>query len=658
MTLTPWLWPGAIGAVLLLTSGRGRKIGALIVGVGDVAGFLALLAATHAAAVNFGAETAADARAVQIGAGVGLVALLAVAACLGWLPDRALDVSRGRASLRLVVPASAVAAWAATACLGVRAWGVASALGPLSEAQTIQCWSTFGGCALVAVLLSGRAWRVALGATGVAAVGVTAYVGWWIRPVDTADAGDPAALAVTTPASDPLSRDVPGGRIVDVPVAGPARVEPYVLSPGRDARLQENDLGVWKARKQAQALPGFYASTVQNPPVRVATYFVLPAGVLPSAVALDRGWTPEPPLTAQSIRDSLTLAALFLTRNQTSDGKFTYIVKGDGTAGPGYNYPRHAGTAWFLAREATALLDPIARSAANAGLQHLDDVSGHTPDGRAFVLDPTRTDGRAWIGTTALAVAAVEALGGDNATVTPASARGWEEQVIASVGEDGLVRGEMLTKNGDFVADKANSYGQGQVMVALAAMAHSDRPLDPTVPSRARDALGRASTFVAGWGYYGPHPLWVDDEHWMCLAAHGIHALNARDSSATVDAVGPDAVCAAYASIAALAAPPPGAGLPPAAGPSAGGAEAVVARAFDHPSPALRAASLDYAAFYLGSQYVAGDAPLLPSPDHLLGGFRDGPYDLDVQIDSVQHIGGALLGTLALLGEDRAGMLP
>jgi hypothetical protein len=34
-----------------------------------------------------------------------------------------------------------------------------------------------------------------------------------------------------------------------------------------------------------------------------------------------------------------------------------------------------------------------------------------------------------------------------------------------------------------------------------------------------------------------------------------------------------------------------------------------------------------------------------------MGGYRNRPWDLDVQIDTVQHIGSALLGIEALLSE-------
>jgi hypothetical protein len=85
-------------------------------------------------------------------------------------------------------------------------------------------------------------------------------------------------------------------------------------------------------------------------------------------------------------------------------------------------------------------------------------------------------------------------------------------------------------------------------------------------------------------------------------------------------------------------------------------AEAFVARAWDYGEPAR---ALPWGRHLLRQQYRPADAPLLGRPERLLGGFRDGPTDLDVQIDSVQHIGSALLGVEALLsGRARPGSLP
>ena len=97
----------------------------------------------------------------------------------------------------------------------------------------------------------------------------------------------------------------------------------------------------------------------------------------------------------------------------------------------------------------------------------------------------------------------------------------------------------------------------------------------------------------------------------------------------------------------------------PAIGPGGGAAEALVARAWDTGRADLRDAAIGWARAFLAAQYRPADAPLLGRPEALIGGFRDAVGDLDVQIDTVQHVGGALLGVEALLSDRaRPGSLP
>lgn len=628
----PVFWLGAVGSGALVGPRPVRRAGAVLLSLGATVAFGLVVIGTRAATAHFGPETDAQAADALAGGAAAYVGILLVAGVLGFVPDPG---PSGSAWRRWAAQGATLVAWAAVAWLGTSAWCVHSALSPLSTVQLLRTWGPAGLAALPLVWLLGRTGRV--GWVGVVLV--------------------PAAFALRLRPDLPAegagkSRPVREGSIVSVPAAGPWRgpVGSFVVSPGRDARPGETAASMRPARREV--VPGFSVPTLVQQPRRVDSVF-LPTAKAP--VALDRDWTPAPAPTAANVAAAIQAGAAFLEHNQQPSGKFTYIVKGpSGDAGSGYNYPRHAGTAWFLARVAVAFDDGRATTSALRALAHLDEVSGHTSDGRSFVLDPTRRDGRAWIGTTALAVLAVEALREQGA---PPAWAGWKQQVIASVAPDGKVQGEIEVKTGEFVNDDANGYGQGQVMLALTAIA---RVSDGPDRDAAIAALQRASAYVAGGGYYGlTHPLWVGDEHWMCLAAHGIHAVNAQAGGAHIDAAGPDGVCTTYAAMETLAAPPAGAGLPPSAGPAAGAAEAVVARAWDSGSASQRAAALDYAAFFLGSRYQDDDAPLLPRPDRLLGGFRDGPYDLDVQIDAVQHVGGALLGALAVIeDEDGPGRLP
>ena len=99
------------------------------------------------------------------------------------------------------------------------------------------------------------------------------------------------------------------------------------------------------------------------------------------------------------------------------------------------------------------------------------------------------------------------------------------------------------------------------------------------------------------------------------------------------------------------------------AGAAAGGAEAIVARAERDRRLGQRGRwyddALAYGRLFLASAYRPADSALLGRPARLLGGFRDNPVRLDVQIDAVQHIGCALLGIERLLrDEDTPGGSP
>lgn len=599
----------AIGATALALGAR--RTGAALTIAGAAAPVLALAWERRAVASGFGADTLAGADDALHAAAVGAAVVVTTAGLLGFVPERPLA-----GAIRRAADVATLALWGGVAWLGSGAYFVHTALAPLTELQLLRVWGPAAGAMAALTYVGARAGRVR-------------WLGGALVPLALLGRGG----------AEPAGAALPPGPVAytraPLPWRGP-RAQ-YVVAPGRDTRPGEPTGRLGRGARRAAVVPGFPVPVSADAPVRVA------------AADVDREWTPGPARTPATLRAAIAAGADFLHRNQQADGRFTYIVKGPGgEPGPGYNYPRHAGTAWFLARAAAALDDTGAADAARAALAHLDDVSETTADGRAFVLDPTRKDGKAWIGTTALAVLATRALG---EPAEPHAA--WARQVVASVGPDGKVRGEVGVADGAFLDAEVNAYGQGQVMLALAVL----------VPDAdATAALQRAASFVAGPGYYGvANPVWVGDEHWMCLAAHAMRTAAARTGVA-LDTRGPDGVCATYTAYAALDAPPPGAGLPPAAGPAAGAAEAIVARAWDTGSDRLTGAARDYAALLLASQYQPADRarlPDLPHADRLIGGFRDGAYDLDVQIDAVQHIGGALLGVLALdEGVDGPGRLP
>ncbi len=258
-------------------------------------------------------------------------------------------------------------------------------------------------------------------------------------------------------------------------------------------------------------------------------------------------------------------------------------------------------------------------------------------DGRLAVKDPGRNDGKIWVGTTALATLAAVAASDPRAGP-------WGAFVASSVDELGAVRGNLDVKSETFPEQPLNTYGQGQVSLALATLARAGN-------AEAREAATRAFAYIDdGYAPGAAGRLLTLDEHWLCLAALTGGALTAE---------GPE-LCRAYIENSGMGRrPDPGSTLLPASGPAGGFAEAVVASAYLFPAGPYRDLALRYGWLFLRNAYRAADAPFLGRPDSLLGGFRDSLGELDVQVDSVQHIGCALLGIESLLtGQVEPGSLP
>jgi hypothetical protein len=133
---------------------------------------------------------------------------------------------------------------------------------------------------------------------------------------------------------------------------------------------------------------------------------------------LEDGWAAAPELTPENVRDATLAAGRMIVHNQEEDGRYAYRVDGpSGEVEKGYNYPRHAGATWFLARLAQRTGDPEITAAAHKGLQYMAERSETLADGRMAVKDPARNDGKIWVGTTALATMAAVAAGDPRADV-------------------------------------------------------------------------------------------------------------------------------------------------------------------------------------------------------------------------------------------------
>ena len=348
------------------------------------------------------------------------------------------------------------------------------------------------------------------------------------------------------------------------------------------------------------------------------------------ATWLAGGWA----AAAAQDADAMLAAALeggrFLARHQRDDGRYAYTIRGNGRLGSGYNLPRHAGTTWFLARLASRTQDAEIRAAADRGLAYMASQTTTLADGRSFFADPKRSDGKVWVGTTALAALAAAEHGHELAA-------GYGRFIADSIDERGQVRGEMDRATEIFPAQQQNPYGQGQTLLALAVLVREGH-------DALRPAAQRAAAFSDGaYAPLGAGRLVILDEHWACIAAQ-----------ATQEALGTPAgmgLCRAYLGDASSRAPTVHSTLRPLTGPAGGLAEAVVAGAWLEPDGAWTEQAIAYGRLFLRSAYTRADAPLLKNPAAMLGGFRDNPVQLDVRMDAVQHIGCALLGIEALLSE-------
>ncbi len=397
----------------------------------------------------------------------------------------------------------------------------------------------------------------------------------------------------------------------------------------------------WRGDRVARTLLGpFPTPALRLPPeatawVQFEGWLATEEGVWP----LERGWTAPQPLEADQLLDAALAAGHHLAANMSEGGRFAYVVKGpSGLHGPGYNFPRHAGGAWFLARIWQRTQDPLIRQALEASLEFLIHHSQELPDGRRFVLDPSRKDGKAWVGTNALALLAFTA-----ANYRPDFQQALALHLVSSVDAEGRVRGDLDVSSGTWPQQPLVTYAQGQVLLGLAVAERAGLP-------GVRDALVRAAEFTdqdywpTGAGLYLPL-----DEHWMCLAT-------LATSEVLPHAAG-ERVCRAW--LQDHPPPPPSSDLLPPAGPAGGTAEAWVAvaeldRRANRQTSAHQGA-LDYGRILLDQVYQVTDAPLVDQPERLVGGFRDRPHLLDVRVDAVQHIACALMGIEQLLREK---MLP
>ncbi|MCK6525253.1 hypothetical protein L6R49_27930, partial [Myxococcota bacterium] len=458
--------------------------------------------------------------------------------------------------------------------------------------------------------------------------------------------------------------DPEAGLVVEVASAeGALRLPPLaprgvaILRPGDDALLVEGELlPAWRAWQHTEAVEG--RAVVPGVEVSVLNLKLLKAGkarrwartegfvaTAAGVTPLRLGWAAPPAAEPDALLAAALAGGRHIVHNMSEDGRYAYQVIGPtGDYGRGYNFPRHAGGTWFLSRLASRTGDAAIREGALRGLDYMKRNTRTTTDGRAYVYDPTRNDGKAWVGTTALGLLAFTEAG-----VEPELQARYAAFIASAVDERGAVRGDMDVATGEWPDQDEVTYAQGQGLLGLAAAERAGLP-------GVKEALDRAAAYVDRDYWTLPAANFkILDEHWMCIAAVAVHEVRGVAAG--------ERVCRAYLADQARYAPTAGSPEQPLAGPAAGLAEAVIALAEIDRRNGVKATPYDralgYGASLLGNAYQAADAPFLGRPERLIGGFRDRPWRLMVQVDAVQHVGCALMGVEQLLrGEVLPGAMP
>jgi len=355
----------------------------------------------------------------------------------------------------------------------------------------------------------------------------------------------------------------------------------------------------------------------------------------------------EADVTRDAIKSSVHSAARYLARNQRRNGSFRYELNAvTGGDSEDYNYPRHAGATYFLARAGNQFQDAQLQRAARRAGAFMKDRATLRCGAYACVGEGDQVD----IGSSALAILAyVELLEG-----------GSEEYRAPALELAGFVRAQQRA-DGEFQhfysvseqhpIDIQTEYYTGEATFALSRVQRvSGDPKDLQAASRALSFLVKRSAW-----FLGSHYFWAA-EHWTCQALADLWS-RAPDRVALQFCLDWQAVNRNLQ----FAAPPApesydggisrGPFMAPRLTPTASRLEAAVATLEAARAAGVPAAQIELLehqikrafAFLLRYQFAPGPTHLMPKPRLLEGGFPGSAIDLHVRIDYPQHAAGALL---------------
>jgi len=355
----------------------------------------------------------------------------------------------------------------------------------------------------------------------------------------------------------------------------------------------------------------------------------------------------EADVTADAVKASVQEAARYLSRNQRKDGSFRYELNAvTGGESEEYNYPRHAGATYFLARAGNQLHDEqLARAGQRAAAFMKDRVTlrcgAHTCIGEGDQVD---------IGSAALAVLAYVEL----------ASGGYEEFRAPALELAEFVR-SLQRPDGDFkhfysvsekhAIDIQVEYYTGEAAFALARVHRLSGD------ARDLEAARRALSFLvkrSPW-FLGSHYFW-GAEHWTCQALADLwqrapdrvalqFCLDWQAVNPNLQFDSPPAPSVYDGGISR------GPFMAPRLTPTGSRLEAAVATLEVARAAGVSAAEIALLehqikrafAFLLRYQFSPGPTHSMPKPKLLEGGFPGSALDLHVRIDYPQHAGGALL---------------
>lgn len=363
-------------------------------------------------------------------------------------------------------------------------------------------------------------------------------------------------------------------------------------------------------------------------------------------------------LDRAAVRSAIMDAAQFIARSLDGQGRYRYIIEAttDATIA-GYNWPRHAGTTYFLAQAAALLDDSLTRYACLLAAKALRDQMTKACGEHKCIAE----ENEASVGSSALALIAYAEIVRtklDDSFLEPA------KELAKFLRSQQRADGELMhfyDRAAKKPIDVQVMYFTGEAALAL-SRAHriSGDPEDLKSASRAL-----ANLSGKGWSFFGSR-YYFAEEHWTCQAVADLWD-RARDEKALEfclrwheyqrrlqhdDGDSPFDGDGSFG-FSPLVTPR----ITPASsrGEAAVAALDVVKREGDTKTAALLEDELRRAlAFVMRAQLRPGPFHLFARPDVTRGGFPGSAVDYQLRIDYAQHAGSMMIRFLEVTGPSLA----